>query len=154
MDKSGANSFVLFNRLFQPDIDIHAEKHHFPYNLSNVEDHRLPLRFAGLLYGNMNASICANSGIFSGNDVVKMILAGADCVQVVSTLYLHQINVISSIIRNIEKWMDSMGYTSINEFRGKLSRKNTENKHPYYRAQYIDFNLTTTEILKKYKIIN
>lgn len=154
LDKAGADGFVLFNRLFQPDIEIETEQHQFPYNLSNPEDKRLPLRFAGLLYGNTRASICTNSGIFSGKDVIKMILAGADCVQVVSTLYLNQIEVISSMIQGIEKWMDSKRYDTINIYKGKLSRKNSENKLPYQRAQYIDFMMNTSEILKKYKVIN
>jgi dihydroorotate dehydrogenase (fumarate) len=153
MDKAGANGFVLFNRLFQPDIDIHTEKHLFPYNLSNAEDKKLPLRFAGLLYGNTKASICSSSGIFNGQDVVKMILAGTDCVQIVSTLYLNQIEVIGSIIYEIEEWMDSKGYNTIESFRGKLSQKNSESKLPYHRAQYMDFMMTTTEIFKKYKVI-
>jgi dihydroorotate dehydrogenase (fumarate) len=154
LDKAGADAFVLFNRLFQPDIDILTEEHHFPYSLSNVEDNRLPLRFAGLLYGNTNASICANSGIISGSDVIKMILAGADCVQIVSTLYLNQIEVITSFIKEIERWMDSRRYKTIESFRGKLSKNNSQNKLPYQRAQYMDFLMTTSQILKKYKIIN
>lgn len=154
LEKSGANGFVLFNRLFQPDIDIHTEEPHFPYNLSNSEDHRLPLRFAGLLFGNINATICANSGILSGSDVVKMLLAGADAVQVVSALYLNQIEVISLMLAEIEKWMDSKGYQDIQSFKGKLSKKNSGEKVPYHRAQYIDFMMTTSEILKKYKAIN
>jgi dihydroorotate dehydrogenase (fumarate) len=153
LDQAGASALVLFNRLFQPDIDTETEKHHFPYNLSNKEDHKLPLRFAGLLYGNINASICANTGLFNGNDIIKMILAGSDCVQIVSTLYLNQIEVIGSIITDIEKWMDSKGYQTIDSFKGKLSRKNTDNKLPYHRAQYLDFMMGTTEILRKYKII-
>jgi dihydroorotate dehydrogenase (fumarate) len=154
MDEAGADAFVLFNRLFQPDIDIQTEQHHFPYSLSNVEDNRLPLRFAGLLYGNTKASICANSGIISGSDVVKMILAGADSVQIVSTLYLNQIEVITSILDDLEKWMDSKGYKTIDSFRGKLSKKNSVNKLPYHRAQYMDFLMNTSQVLKKYRIIN
>lgn len=153
LDKAGADGFVLFNRLFQPDIDIESEEPHFPYNLSNREDNRLPLRFAGLLYGNTNASICSNSGILSGGDVIRMILAGADAVQVVSILYLNQIEVISVMLKEIEKWMDSKGYGTLESFRGKLSRKKSGDKIPYHRAQYMDFMMTTSEILKKYKVI-
>jgi dihydroorotate dehydrogenase (fumarate) len=154
LEKAGANAFVLFNRLFQPDIDIHTEEHLFPYSLSNSEDNRLPLRFAGLLYGNTNASICTNTGIMNGSDVIKMLLAGADCVQIVSTIYLNQIEVITTILKDIEKWMNSKDYKTIDSFRGKLSRKNSNNKLPYHRAQYMDFMMTTSQILKKYKIIN
>jgi len=154
LKNAGADAFVLFNRLFQPDIDIHTEEHHFPYSLSNSEDNRLPLRFAGLLYGNTNASICTNTGIMNGSDVIKMLLAGADCVQIVSTVYLNQIEVITSMLKDIEKWMNSKGYKTIDSFRGKLSKKNSDNKLPYHRAQYMDFMMTTSQILKKYKIIN
>jgi dihydroorotate dehydrogenase (fumarate) len=154
LEKAGSDAIVLFNRLFQPDIDIYTEEHHFPYSLSNSEDNRLPLRFAGLLYGNTRASICANTGIMNGPDVIKMILAGADCVQIVSTVYLNQIEVITSIVQEIEKWMDSRHYRTLKDFRGKLSKKNSENKLPYHRVQYMDFMMTTSQILKKYKIIN
>jgi dihydroorotate dehydrogenase (fumarate) len=83
-----------------------------------------------------------------------MLLAGADTVQIVSTLYLNKIEVIGSVLAEIEKWMDSKGYDTIDSFRGKLSRKNSESKLPYRRAQYIDYMNTTSEILKKYKVIN
>jgi dihydroorotate dehydrogenase (fumarate) len=154
LEKAGADAFVLFNRLFQPDIDISTEEHVYPYSLSNVEDNRLPMRFAGLLHGNIKSSVCTSSGIFRGYDVVKMILAGADCVQVVSTLYLNQIGVIKSIIEELGKWMDSKGYKSLDSFRGKLSKKRLKDTLPYYRAQYLDFQMSTTAILKKYKVIN
>jgi dihydroorotate dehydrogenase (fumarate) len=154
LGKAGADAFVLFNRLFQPDIDIDTEEPHFPYNLSNREDNRISLRFAGLLYGNTNASICSNSGILSGADVIRMVLAGADAVQIVSALYLSQIEVIRIMNNDIEKWMDEKGYPDLASFRGKLSRKNSGNKLPYHRAQYMDFMMTTSEILKKYKVIS
>jgi dihydroorotate dehydrogenase (fumarate) len=90
----------------------------------------------------------------NGSDVIKMILAGADCVQIVSTLYLNQIDVITGILKELGKWMDSKGYADLDSFRGKLSKKNSENKLPYHRAQYMDFMMTTSQIMKKYKIIN
>jgi dihydroorotate dehydrogenase (fumarate) len=154
LDTAGADGIVLFNRLFQPDIDINSEELTSPYSLSNSEDNRLPLRFAGLLYKNIKASICTNSGIFTGHDVVKMILSGSDCVQVVSTLYLNQISVIESMLEEIEKWMDSKGYGTIDSFRGKLSKKRIEDPRAFHSAQYIDFQSSTTAILKKYKVIN
>jgi dihydroorotate dehydrogenase (fumarate) len=153
LDKAGADCFVLFNRLFQPDIDIETEEPQFPFNLSNREDNRLPLRFAGLLYGNVNATICANSGVLSGTDAIRMILAGANAVQVVSALYLNQIEYIGQMNSEIERWMDSKGYGSIDDFRGKLSKKNSGEKLPYHRAQYMDFVMTTSEILKRYRVI-
>ena len=85
MNEAGADGFVLFNRLFEPDIDVEAEKHAAPWNLSTPSDHRLSIRYLGLLYDNIIGSLVANNGIYEGTDVVKMILAGADAVETVST---------------------------------------------------------------------
>ena len=152
MDEAGANGFVLFNRLFQPDIDMDKEEHYTPFNLSVPEDNRLPLRFAGLCYGNLKANICSNTGIFTGTDVAKMILAGADCVQIVSTVYKNKIEYISTIIKDLETWMDSKGYKSISDFQGKLSSKNTNDPFVYKRAQYIDLLLKSEEILVRHPV--
>jgi dihydroorotate dehydrogenase (fumarate) len=152
MDKKGADGFVLFNRLFQPDIDVEKESMHYPYLLSHEEDNRLPLRFAGLLYHNINASICSNTGIFSGHDVIKMLLAGADCVQVVSTIYKHGPKQIGKMIQEMEEWMASKKYSSINDFKGKLSKFNSKDPYAYQRAQYVDILMKSSEIFKKYPI--
>ncbi|MFC2100215.1 dihydroorotate dehydrogenase-like protein [Bacteroidota bacterium] len=153
MDEAGANGFVLFNRLFQPDIDIEKEKHHFPYNLSNVEDNRLSLRFAGMLHGNIKATLCCGGGIFEGEDVIKMLLAGADSVQIVSTIYKNKTQHIIKIIKDIENWMNEKNYSSIEDFKGKLSKKNTKDPFTYKRAQYVDILMKSEEIFKKYPMI-
>jgi len=150
MDKLGVNGFVLFNRLFQPDIDIETQQHFSPFNLSNPEDNKLSLRFAGLLYGTIAASICSNTGIYSGADAVKMILAGADCVQMVSTIYKNKVEYIKTIVGDIQTWMESKGYKTVDDFRGKLSNIKTNDPFVYKRAQYIDLLLKSDTILKKY----
>lgn len=153
MDKAGADGLVLFNRLFQPDIDIEKEEHYAPYDLSNPSDYKLALRFAGLLSGNVNASLCSNTGIFTGADVVKVLLAGADCAQVVSTVYKNKIDYIETIIQDISSWMDKKGYKSIDEFKGKLSEKSINDPFVYKRAQYIDLLLKSEEVIKKYPVL-
>jgi dihydroorotate dehydrogenase (fumarate) len=152
MDKLGVDGFVLFNRLFQPDIDIEKEQHFSPFNLSTPDDNKLSLRFAGLLYGTINASICSNTGVFSGADVVKMILAGADCVQVVSTIYKNKIEYIATILKDLQTWMESKNYRNLEAFRGKLSHKNTNDPFIYKRAQYIDLLLKSDQIFKKHVV--
>jgi dihydroorotate dehydrogenase (fumarate) len=152
MDKLGVDGFVLFNRLFQPDIDIEKEQHFSPFNLSSPEDNKLSLRFAGMLYGTIGASICSNTGVFSGADVVKMILAGADCVQVVSTVYKNKIEYISTILKDLQTWMESKNYNNLASFRGKLSQKNTNDPFVYKRAQYIDLLLKSDQIFKKHVV--
>ena len=153
MDKLGVDAFVLFNRLFQPEIDIDMEEHYFPYNLSTQNDNRIALRFAGLLYGEINAKVCANTGIFTGEDVVSMILAGADAVQVVSTIYKNGIGQISTILKETETWMKKKNYKSLDDFRGKLSRKTLQDPFTYKRAQYVDILMKSEEIFKKYPLI-
>jgi dihydroorotate dehydrogenase (fumarate) len=153
MDKIGANGFVLFNRLFQPDIDIEKQEHFSPFNLSNPEDNKLSLRFAGLLYGNITGSICANTGIYTGADVIKMLLAGADCVQIVSTVYKNKIEYVSTILKDIETWMQSKNYASIDDFKGKLSQKKINDPFVYKRAQYIDLLLKSDQIFKKFPVV-
>lgn len=150
MDQAGANGFVLFNRLFQPDINVDLEKHSFPYNLSSPEDMRLPLRYTGALYGEINGSLCPNSGIFSGRDVIALLLAGADAVQVVSTLYKHQISHIGTMLHEMEDWMESKGYNDLDSFRGKLSKRHINDPMAYSRAQYIDILMKSEAIFNKY----
>lgn len=150
MDKLGADGFVLFNKLFQPEIDIDKELMIFPYNLSHHDESRLPLRFAGLLFDNVKAQICSSRGIFTGEDAISMILAGADCVQIVSTLYKNGIQQIGAILTDIERWMDGKKYASINDFKGKMSRKNIQDPFAYRRAQYVDILMNSEEIFKKY----
>lgn len=149
---TGVDGFVLFNRLFQPDINIETETLHYPYNLSHPEENRLALRFAGLLYKEVEASICANGGIFDGKDVIKMILAGADAVQVVSTLYKNKPGYVSTILKDISSWMDKKGYKNLNDFRGKLSRKNVQDPYAYKRAQYVDILMKSEEMEKLFPI--
>jgi dihydroorotate dehydrogenase (fumarate) len=150
MDEAGIDGFVLFNRLFQPDIDIESRDHYFPFNLSQVGDYRLPLRFAGLLYNQITASICSNTGIFSGQDVVRMILAGADCVQIVSTVYKNKVGYIATMLNDMESWMDNNSFNSLDEFRGLLSKANSKDPYAYQRAQYVDLLMRPFELMRKF----
>lgn len=147
-DKAGSGGFVIFNRLFEPDINTTEIKHFAPFNLSHENDYRMALRFSGLLYKRINASVCANTGIFSGNDVVKMILAGADCVQVVSTLYKNKPEHITTMLDDIENWMKKFGFGSIDGFKGRLSKASVKDPFIYKRAQYIDLLLSSEQFFK------
>ncbi len=149
MDKTGVDAFVLFNRLFQPEIDLEAEKHVVDFPLSSNNENKLPLRFAGLLYDTIRAGIVSNTGIQDGGDVAKMILAGANAVQVVGTLYKNKVAHIGTILKDLETWMSGKGYKSIDDFRGKLSNKQTADPFVYKRAQYVDLLLKSEELYKK-----
>lgn len=147
LDKEGVNAFVLFNSFFQPDIDVINEKHIKSYNFSNEGDYKKSLRFAGLLFNNIKADLCSSHGVFTGVDVIKMILSGSNCVQVVSTLYKNGLSQISTIKKELEEWMDSKNYKNIDEFRGKLSEnKLDDHNFVYKRAQYVDLLMNSEKI--------
>ncbi|VDB00878.1 hypothetical protein S1OALGB6SA_1968, partial [Olavius algarvensis spirochete endosymbiont] len=95
-----------------------------------------PLRYVGLLFGETSGSICASSGVMDGLDAAKMILAGADVVQVVSTLYRNKLTQAGRIVDELSRWMDEKDYVSLEDFRGKMSRKNSTDPWAYKRAQY------------------
>jgi dihydroorotate dehydrogenase (fumarate) len=145
LDKAGADGFVLFNRLFEPDIDVEAEKHASPWNLSTHSDHRLSIRYIGLLYDHVKGSLTANNGIYEGIDIIKMILAGANAVQAVSTFYHNGLGHIKTMLAEAEEWMTRKGYDSIDDFRGSLSAKAINDPFVYKRAQYIDMILKSEE---------
>lgn len=147
-DQVGVKGFVLFNRMFQPDINIEQEKHITPFNLSNNTDNRLPLRFAGLLSGKLKGDICSSTGVFSGHDVVKMLLAGSTCVQVVSALYNQKISHIRTMLQDLEAWMGDKKYTKLDDFRGKMSKENSKNPWTYERAQYVKLLFEAEDIIK------
>jgi len=153
VDEAGADAYVLFNRFFQPEIDIEKEEFYYPWELSNPKDHMLTLRAAGLLFGNLNGNICASRGIYDGSDVIKMILAGADVVQMVSTIYRNHPSVVSDILMDINRWMDEKGYKTLDDFRGKLSRKNLKDPFVYQRAQYVEILSKSDAIFKKYPMV-
>lgn len=147
-DQAGVKGFVLFNRMFQPDMNVDQEKLTHPFNLSNRVDNRLSLRYAGLLFGNISADVCSSRGIFEGKDAIKMFLAGAQCVQVVSTLYNHKVAYLGTIVKEIDDWMNAKGYASLEDFRGKMSKKNSKDPWAYERAQYVKLLFQAEEIIK------
>jgi len=153
LDEAGVDGFVMFNRFFQPEIDIETENFHFPWELSQVRDHHLSLRYTGLLHGNIEASICASRGIYTSEDVIRLILAGADVVQIVSAVYKKELSYVATMLEGIHVWMDKKGYKNLNDFRGKLSRKNLKDPFSYQRAQYVDILAKSEEIFKKYPMV-
>ncbi len=153
LDATGINGLVLFNRMFHPSFDIDKETANFPFNLSHSSDHRLALRFVGLLADNVKAALCASNGIHSGKDAVDVLLAGADVFQTVSSLYQNSLDHMHTILREIEEWMERKGYSSLDDFRGKLSVENTPDRWTYRRAQYVRMLLRSDEYIKRPKLV-
>lgn len=152
IDQIGVSGYVLFNRFFEPDIDVQTEKPIFPFNLSRSQDHRLPLRYAGILSENIIGDICCNTGIFEGEDVIKMILGGASCVQVVSTLFHNNISHIGKMLDDMKEWMNHKGYMSIHDFKGKMNKRNSKDPWTYTRAQYVKLLMNPEEFIKNYPL--
>lgn len=152
LNKAGADGLVLFNRFFQPEIDTENEAFYFPWELTRKGDYQVTLRYTGLLFGKIKGSIIANRGIKTSDDVIKMILAGADAVQLVSAFYENGVAYATTLLNEIEKWMEQKGYTQLSDFKGKLSKQNIKDEYAYKRAQYIDILKNSAEILKKYPL--
>jgi len=147
LDLIGADAVVLFNSFFQPDIDINEEKHIKSFNFSHEGDYKKSLRYSGLLFGKIEADICSSHGIFSGADVIKLILSGSSSVQLVSAIYKNGLAHIKTIRNEIEEWMDIKNYNSIDDFRGKLSNmKMSDTMNVYKRAQYVDLLINSEDI--------
>ena len=152
-DEAGADAYVLFNRFFQPEIDTEKEEYYYPWELTHPQDHMLSLRYAGLLYGNLDGSVCISRGLYTAEDVIRAILAGADTVQIVSTIYKNQPPVVKEILEGISRWMEKKNYASLADFRGKLSRKTLNDPFVYQRAQYVDILAKSESIFKKFPMI-
>lgn len=152
IDNEGINGIVLFNRFLQPNIDVDQLTFINHFSPSTQDENLLPMKYAGLIYSTVKASVCCNSGIYDGRDVIKMILAGADAVQIVSTLYKNKISHIGTILNELSQWMESRNYTCLDNFKGIMSNKNIKNPYIYKRAQYIDILLKSSEVFKKYTL--
>ncbi len=134
---AGANALVLFNRFFHPDIDVQSEELKGGLVLSRPDEYRVALRWIGVLYGRGRGDLCASTGIHDGESAARMLLAGADAVQVVSAVYAHGRTVFGQMKAELRAWMDDKGYESISDYRGKLSRFRLGDHQAFERAQYI-----------------
>lgn len=149
LDEIGVNGFVLFNRLFQPKINIEKESNDLSFNLSSPNDYRLALRFAGILSDSIKGDICASNGVHSAMQLIEVLLAGADVVQVVSTLFRNKIEYISVILEELAAWMDEKGYAGLSDFRGRLSKKNNPDPRTYERSKYVKVLRSAGQYLMK-----
>ncbi len=153
LDAVGVKAVVMFNSLFQPDIDVTNQKLVFKFKFSNEEDNRLPLRYAALLSGNIKAGICSSSGIYYGDDVVKMVLAGADSVQIVSAIYKFGFDVVGKMLKELDTWMMDKGYLNLTDFKGKMNKQNIRSPFAYRRAQYIDILMRSDNVLQQHTLV-
>ncbi|MCF7928503.1 MAG: dihydroorotate dehydrogenase-like protein [Spirochaetales bacterium] len=135
--EAGASSLVLFNRFYQTNIDIEKLELVSGYVFSNPDEISLPLRWISILYEEVGCELASSTGVHSGEDMIKLLLAGAQTVQICSVLYQKGMNSISTILNELTAWMDRHSFASVDEFRGILSKAESETPEYYERLQYI-----------------
>ena len=137
LDQAGANGLVLFNRFYQPDIELESLEVKPNILLSTPMAMRLPLRWIALLHGKLKASLAATSGIHRASDALKMLIVGADATMLCSTIIRHGIPQIATIEREMVDWLEEHEYESVSQLKGSLSQKNCAEPTAFERAQYM-----------------
>jgi dihydroorotate dehydrogenase (fumarate) len=137
LDDGGADGLVLFNRFYQPDIDLEDLEIRPNLLLSTPHALRLPMRWIALLYGRVEADLAATSGIHQAQDVLKMLLVGASVTQLCSVLLRKGIEHIRQIEHDLVRWLEEHEYQSVRQLRGSMSQKNCADPSAFERAQYM-----------------
>jgi len=135
--EAGADGLVLFNRFYQPDLNIRQLEVEPRLVLSTSEEIRLPLRWIALLFGRVNTSLAATTGVHTGEDAAKMILAGADAVQMASALLMHGPGHLTAVREHLAELLESVGYRSVRQARGVLSQARCAEPAAFERANYM-----------------
>jgi len=137
MENAGAKGFVLFNRFYQPDLDIEKLTVEPTLELSTSRDMLLPLRWTAILYGRIEADIALSSGVHTGTDMVKAIMAGAAVATTASELVANGILSAKKMLQGFANWMDTHDYESVESLRGILSQKSVAFPAAFERANYM-----------------
>jgi len=143
-DEAGADGLVLFNRFYQPDFDLDTLEVSPSLQLSTPAEICLPLRWIAILHGHTKASLAATTGVHSGAQVVKYLLAGADVVMTTSALLQHGIDHIGTLLDELSGWMASKEYESVEQLKGSMSQQNVPDPVAFERANYV-------KLLESYK---
>lgn len=137
LEQAGADGLVLFNRFYQPDIDLESLEVQPSLELSNSFEKRLPLRWLAILRPHLNASLAATTGIHNAEDVVKMLLVGADVTMLASALLQNGIDYLTRVMQNLLRWMEENEYESVKEMQGAMSSASVADPAAFERANYI-----------------
>jgi len=137
LDAAGADGLVLFNRFYQPDLDIEALEVVPNVTLSTSHAIRMPLRWVAVLFGKVKASLAATSGVHGARDVVKLLMAGADVTQICSALLMHGPGRIAEILQELDRWLVEHEYVSVKQMRGSMSQKSVADPSAFERANYM-----------------
>jgi dihydroorotate dehydrogenase (fumarate) len=135
----GINGIVLFNRFYTPDFDINNLSEKSTNTYSSPDESGNVLRWMAILSGKISCNLAASTGIHNGQGLIKQLLAGANAVQVVSTIYKNGTSRIQEMLNELNEWMQQKGYNSIDQFRGKMSQKESQNPAAYERIQFMRY---------------
>ncbi|MCA9886046.1 MAG: dihydroorotate dehydrogenase-like protein, partial [Anaerolineae bacterium] len=137
LDDAGADALVLFNRFYQPDINLETMETEPNILLSTPQASRLPLRWIGILYGNIQADMAATSGIHSAQDALKMLMVGANVTMMTSALLKFGIDHAKEVEAKMVQWLEENEYESVEQLRGSMSQKHGVDAAAFERAQYM-----------------
>ncbi|MEO8285205.1 MAG: dihydroorotate dehydrogenase-like protein [Chloroflexota bacterium] len=137
LNTAGASGLVLFNRFYQPDIDLKGLEVRPHILLSTPQALRLPLRWIAMLDGRVKSDLAASGGIHTGTDAIKMIMAGANITMLCSVLLKRGIDQIGVIEHEMLDWMEYYEYESVQEMRASMSQRNSSDPAAFERAQYV-----------------
>lgn len=137
LSDSGASSLVLFNRFYQPDIDLVTLEAEPNLLLSTSQEMRLPMRWIAILYGTIPVDFAATSGIRTAQDVIKMMMVGANVTMLVSVLLSHGIEQLQKIEQDLIEWLEVKEYESIKQLQGSMSQMNCPDPSIFERVQYL-----------------
>lgn len=135
--ESGADALVLFNRFYQPDINLETLEVTPNVRLSSAQALRLPLRWIGILYGKVDVDFAATSGVHGAEDVIKLLMVGANVTMMASALLRHGIDHVREIEQGVIRWMEENEYDSVSLMQGSMSQKNMRNSTAFERSQYM-----------------
>jgi dihydroorotate dehydrogenase (fumarate) len=136
-DDAGADALVLFNRFYQPDINLEELEIEPNVLLSTAHELRLPLTWVGILYGRVRANLAATTGVQGPEDAIKLLMAGADVTMLCSTLLRNGIHHLRHIEKGFVKWMEDHEYESVEQMKGSMSQLRCPNPGAFERAQYM-----------------
>jgi dihydroorotate dehydrogenase (fumarate) len=137
LHEAGADGLVLFNRFYQPDIDIDRLEVVPTLELSTAADMRLPLLWIAILHGRVSLSLAASSGVETGRDVAKFLLAGADVVMTTAALLRHGPAHLRTMLEGLRTWMEARRYESVAQLKGSMSQRYVADPAAFERANYI-----------------
>jgi dihydroorotate dehydrogenase (fumarate) len=136
-DQLGTDALVLFNRFYQPDIDLDELEIKPKVLLSTPQALRLPLTWVGILYGRIKANLAATSGVYGPDDVIKLLMVGADVTMLCSALLRNGIGHLSHVEQGIREWMEEHEYESVHQMQGSMSQLKCPDPGAFERAQYM-----------------